>query len=791
MYNILMNLIKRNIILFVVFLTGAAVLVIELTATRILSPYFGNTIFTVSSVITTILAALSFGYYFGGRLADRHPKKSWFYSIILISGLLVFVLQILSKLFLPSVAYKLSFISGPLIISLVLFLVPSFFLGMLSPFAIKLQQVAFKKEGVGTLSGEVFFASTLGSIVGSLATGFVLIPNFGLDSIIIYTASFLVLMGIIGLLTSGIKKNEAKRSHSEVLTKGGIVALAFILFALSLSLGNLNLYPNTVFSKDGVYEKLTVFEGTYENRPTRFFMQDLSSSSAMFLDGDDLVYDYTKYYNLYKLTKAELNNALVLGAGIYSIPKAILADEPNAAVDVVEIEPELQQIAEKYFNLEVSDRLKTYIEDGRRFLEDTNKSYDLIFSDAFASIYSIPSHLTSIQFYELAKQSLTQNGVFVANIIGDLSRQTPNFVLSQMRTFSQVFPNSYFFAVDSPAQIEGQNMIFLGVNSDTPVTLTDELQKHMVNPNRFDLSNYPVLSDNYAPADYLTFGSISRLNVLPNEQIGKESLSLIKQIVSIGPRYPNTKSKDDFIKFLIAEMETLLDQVVLQEFEHEGNTYTNIIARTNLSQKDRIILGTHYDSKKYADKDPKNPQNPVPGANDSASGVAVLIELARNLALSDNDTNLGVDFVFFDGEEGDPDLFGTFEGWYPIGSTEFADKIEKYYPATLPSQAVIIDMVCDKNLNIYAEKSSVLSAPSQVTKFFETAQSLYPKNFSGQVISEIKDDHTPLNEAGIPSFLVIDIDYPHYHTTADTPDKCSAVSLQKVGNVLMEYLKNM
>lgn len=180
-----MEYIKKYFLLATVFITGASVLIIEIVALRILSPFYGNTIFTVSSVITVILAALSLGYYVGGKLADRHPSTRVFFGIILISGLALLLLHFLGAIILPILSLLLSISTGPLVSSMFLFLVPALLLGTLSPYAIKLQSVQFPQEGVGSVAGKIFFWSTLGSIVGSLLAGFVLIPKFGIDQIII------------------------------------------------------------------------------------------------------------------------------------------------------------------------------------------------------------------------------------------------------------------------------------------------------------------------------------------------------------------------------------------------------------------------------------------------------------------------------------------------------------------------------------------------------------------------------------------------------------------------------
>ena len=364
-------------------------------------------------MISIILAALSLGYYFGGKLADRKPYLNIFYGIILTSGFSVFLLEILMLTLLPYIGYQLNIISGPLICSLILFFVPSLLLGMLSPYAITILEKKLPKTGIGSISGSVYFWSTLGSILGSLLAGFFLIPTFGVHQIIFSVGVLLVTIGLLGLHFSGLKKNLIFK----------FIFLAFILMAQVFTLIVFNRRADAVYEHDGVYERLTIFDGEYKERPTRFFMQDRSNSGAMFLDSDDLVYDYTKYYLLYKLFNPEVKNALAIGGGAYSVPKAFLKEFPEAQIDVVEIEPTLYALAKKYLNLQSDPRLTNYVKDGRRFLHDTKKNYDLIYSDIYYSIYSLPTHCTTREFFEVARDRLTKDGVFVANIIGNFSRQ--------------------------------------------------------------------------------------------------------------------------------------------------------------------------------------------------------------------------------------------------------------------------------------------------------------------------------------------------------------------------------
>lgn len=784
---------KKFSLPFVVFLTGACVLVIEVVATRILSPYFGNTIFTVSSVIGIVLAALSLGYYFGGKLADAYPAEKVFYSIILFSGLSVVLLHVLAMFLLPVIGYRLSIVSGPIISAIILFFCPSLILGTLSPFAIKLQEKNFPQKGIGSISGEMFFWSTLGSIFGSLFTGFVLIPQFGINQIVLSTAIVLILLGFIPLLIIGSKKFFFN------LIIVGIIAM------LSASIFFIDKPKNVVFSRDGVYEKMTIYDGEYAGHPTRFFKQDRSISGAMFLDSDELVFDYTKYYAVYRLFNPDIKQALVIGGGAYSIPKALLKDLPNATVDVSEIEPSLYELVQTHFNVKKSERLNNFTDDGRRLLHDTNKQYDLIFSDVYYSLFSIPFHFTTKEFFEIAKSKLGNNGVFVANLIGDLSRQKSSLIMSELKTFQAVFPNSYYFAVDSPGKIGSQNIIFVGYNSDQKIDLSDSnlsknenpiirsLAKKRINPDRFELSPYTTLTDNYAPIEYLTSRLLKNSFSSSRSIDGNELMAVIDQQLRYGPRYLSAEGHQQIQKMLTAEMDALADEVHVQTWKNTSadgkeQQLSNIIGRFNPSAEKRIVLGTHYDSKKFAELDKKNRDQAVLGANDSASGVAVLMELARILSNDKKTSDLGIDIVFFDGEEGEENLRGDYKDWKPLGSTYFADHLSDLYGEHKPVSGVVLDMVCDKNLKILKEPSSVKYAPDQVKAFWDMAKKIDRDVFSDKESVEIVDDHTPLNKAGIPTFLVIDFDYKSFHTGGDTLDKCSAKSLKTVAEAVVSYL---
>ena len=244
---------------------------------------------------------------------------------------------------------------------------------------------------------------------------------------------------------------------------------------------------------------------------------------------------------------------------------------------------------------------------------------------------------------------------------------------------------------------------------------------------------------------------------------------------NLGVRAPGTEGHRAAQDYFRAELEKAGWTVRLQNFKSLGHKGTNIIAERD-SEGPWVLLGAHYDTRLIADNDPllENQSLPVMGANDGASGAAVLLELARTLP-----ANLGkhITLVFFDLEDQ-----GNMAGWdWILGSRAFAESLVAY-----PNKVVIVDMIGDKDLNIYQERNSDSELNRQI---WESAASL---DYSQQFIQESKygmlDDHTPFLEKGIPSADLIDFDYSYWHTTGDTLDKVSSRSLGVVGRTLLNWL---
>ena len=245
---------------------------------------------------------------------------------------------------------------------------------------------------------------------------------------------------------------------------------------------------------------------------------------------------------------------------------------------------------------------------------------------------------------------------------------------------------------------------------------------------------------------------------------------------ALGPRVPGSQAHKEVVQYFIQELQQAGWQVTLQRGERLGHSATNILASRGALQP-RVIVGAHYDSRMTADRETDQSLRgaPVPGANDGASGAAVLLELARTIPSANSE---GVWLVFFDLEDQ-----GNIEGWdWILGSRIFVDHL-----TTAPEAVIIIDMIGDRNLLIPRELNS---DPELTAELWKLAAELgYENTFLDLPGYRILDDHIPFLERGIRAVDIIDFDYPHWHTLQDTPDKVSPASLEIVGNLLLAWLK--
>jgi hypothetical protein len=305
---------------------------------------------------------------------------------------------------------------------------------------------------------------------------------------------------------------------------------------------------------------------------------------------------------------------------------------------------------------------------------------------------------------------------------------------------------------------------------------------------------YIVFSNGSDQAD----AAPSRLELRDIPFDGQQAYAYLKQICDIGPRPSGSEGMARQQTLLVEHFERLGGKVSRQEFRirhpQDGSPVpmANLVVEWHPQKKERILLCAHYDTRPFPDRDRNNPQGTFLGANDGASGVALLMQLAQHMPQLDG--RYGVDFVLFDGEEFVfRDTTFTREGDpYFLGSDYFARSYVGAPPPHRYRWGVLLDMIGDADLQLYQERNSMSWRDTQplVIDIWATARRLGVREFIATRKHEVKDDHLRLRNVGrIPTCDIIDFDYPYWHTEGDTADKCSALSLAKVGWVMHEWLK--
>jgi len=276
---------------------------------------------------------------------------------------------------------------------------------------------------------------------------------------------------------------------------------------------------------------------------------------------------------------------------------------------------------------------------------------------------------------------------------------------------------------------------------------------------------------------------VSNSYAIPTFEADK-AFDYLKKQCSFGPRPPGVTAHEKTKDYLASELKKYANSVVLQNFTHKSGerilNLTNIIAIFGPNVDKKVILAAHWDTRPFADRDsdPKKRSQPILGANDGASGVAVLLELAR--AFRSETPPIKIIMVLFDGED-----YGKNTSEMFLGSRHFARKIR---PEWVPEYGILLDMIGDKDLDIYIEQNSINAAPDVVRKVWNLADDLKLKGFYRKVGYSITDDHIELINVGIECIDIIDFNYPYWHTLEDTPDKCSPQSLETIGKLLLELI---
>ncbi len=531
------EVIKANM---VVFIASFCTLVIELVAGRILAPYVGVSLYTWTSIIGVVLAGISIGAYLGGWIADRYPHPSTLGWLLFFSGLGALFISPLTNL-IGGAEFRTSLMVRILLITTFIFFVPSCLLGMISPVVVKLTLKNLEKTG--NVVGKIYAFSTLGSILGTFATGFFLISWMG-------TRKILLIMGIILILSSLIFGGFFER-------KKALSLYLFILFLIFLALPITGWYvyaalqseeatsfsnpiqslryvyrcafqppldEDTYFYKESDYYTIKLkrsIRGDNGNRLESMILDHLVHSYTDLKDPLYLEYEYIRIYEewvRWKARKKDSFKALFLGGGGYTFPRFIEAKYPKAEIQVVEIDPEITRVVHQYLGVSKDTRIQSFNEDGRWFVMNCKEkaSFDFIFGDAFNDL-SIPYHLTTKEFAIQLKALLKPDGILLANVIDSFKKG--RFMPSYIRTLEEVFGKGNVHLVTLSSDYDHIGIsTHVVVASPQPLEIDDfikfihkekgkEVTSHVMPQDRLQQylkeRDWMVLTDDHVPADNL------------------------------------------------------------------------------------------------------------------------------------------------------------------------------------------------------------------------------------------------------------------------------------------------
>jgi spermidine synthase len=436
---------KNKLLFLAAFSAGLSIMSLELAASRVLAPGFGGGIFVWGSLIGVVMVSLSLGYLIGGRLADSRNDTRFVFKILVYSGVISSIIPIVGE-YVVLGSTLIGSMLGPIISTFVLFGPPMVLLSMVSPMVVKFSSKDFTR--VGSSSGLVYSLSTVGSILGTFATAFILLPGIGTKVTILANAFCLFAVGLIGTL----ERRDA------------LLSLVILLsLALSPHVSGLNqVYGTPIYSAESEYSIIRV----YDSPEVRVLKMDDERFIQSYMRKDSILTG-GYYHDLYSVAPLMNNGRRVLFIGMAG-GTAIkqLRRFYNLTVDAVEIDGKVVDVAREYFNIKEGDGLRIFVADGRQFLR-TAGEYDIIGVDVYRGGSNLPPHMATVEFFNEASAHMTDDGLLMMNVL-TLDRQKL-LGRSVASTMKMVFPSVY--TVDM-----GGNALIVAFKRETPrQTLVDRL----------------------------------------------------------------------------------------------------------------------------------------------------------------------------------------------------------------------------------------------------------------------------------------------------------------------------
>ena len=501
-----MNIVTAYIITFV---ASFCMLVIEIVAGRILAPFVGVSLYTWTSIIGVVLAGISIGAFFGGKLADRYPSTRTLGLLLLLSGIATLCIAPVANV-LSAYSFKTSLMVRIVLETAIIFFVPSFILGTISPVVVKL--ALRNVETAGNVVGRIYAVSTFGSIIGTFTAGFFLISFMG-------TRNIILSMGGI-LIATALGTGFLFKSRKPVIASFFFPAM--LLWGINGDVFSPPKDANTLLYRESDYYTIKVKKATSADGKTplkSLILDNLVHSYVNPADPLHIEYRYEKVYSdvlTWRFGKDASFSSLTIGAGGYTFPRYMEVFYPNASLDVVEIDPEVTKVAYDHLGLPRTTRIRSYNEDGRWHVMNSREKYDVVFFDAYNDL-SIPYHLTTREFARMVKDRMNANGIVMTNIIDNF--RSGSFLPSYIKTLREVFgsQNVHLIAISPEFEkIRISTFVVLATNGALDIGDFAAFMKKSrgadaasaVVPeeivNRLLEQNYAVvLTDDYAPVDNL------------------------------------------------------------------------------------------------------------------------------------------------------------------------------------------------------------------------------------------------------------------------------------------------
>jgi predicted membrane-bound spermidine synthase len=468
----------------IALVTGFTLMAYELVASRILAPTIGSSTYVWTSVIGVIIAALSIGYALGGWLADKRVARSdiaWLLlaSSVTIAGTILFSDSILQSLSQTTMDTRLKGV----VASLMLFMPTSLFIGMISPYLVRMHTDSITVAGrsVASLSA----LNAIGGILGTFSVGFIFFSYLGSEQ----TLGLLVILMAACSWLIAAKRRWALRLVLSLCV--GLVGLNSLF--VQQTHGN-------VLDIDTPTAHYEIFDTTYNGRPLRALAAGPQGfQSGVYLDDHrDLAFAYTQEMADMVAAAPQKDRILMLGGGAYTLPQHLGDTYPNSTIDVVEIDPALESIANKHFFYDPPANVHHIAADGRAYIETTNKTYDIILVDIYSDV-SVPFAAATVEYTAALKSALTPKGSVIANIIGADTPACGQLLRAVHTAYDRNFNSHKAFPLEDTSLKQTQNIVTAYSNASL-----DWLGRS-AQPAAVTLPKGAVLKDNFAPIERLGY----------------------------------------------------------------------------------------------------------------------------------------------------------------------------------------------------------------------------------------------------------------------------------------------